>query len=189
MNDILPWILGAIVVLILAVVFYFISTYNGFVRMNNQVQEAFSTMDVYLVKRYDLIPNLVETVKGYASHESETLEAVVKARNIGLQAGNIDEKVENADAFSGVLSRLLAITENYPDLKANTNFMDLQKQLQMIEGEIANARKYYNGVVKLYNTKVESIPSNIVASVAKFKKHRMFEVKEEAQRENVKVSF
>ncbi|MGL5978417.1 MAG: LemA family protein [Erysipelotrichaceae bacterium] len=185
----MEWLWIIPVVLLVVLVAYGVGAYNSFIKLNNQVEEAFSTMDVYLLKRYDLIPNLVETVKGYASHEKETLEQVISARNKGLSGGSVDEKVANADAFSSVLGRLLAITESYPDLKANTNFMDLQKQLQFIEGEIANARKYYNAVVKNYNTKVQSIPSNIVANIAGFKKHKMFEVQEAAQRENVKVSF
>lgn len=176
------------VVVVIAIIWYF-TTYNAFVKLNNQVQEAFSTMDVYLMKRYDLIPNLVETVKGYATHEKETFENVTKARNQGLSAVSMDDKVASAGEFSNALSRLLAITENYPELKANTNFIDLQKQLQTMEGEIANARKYYNGVVRMYNTKVESIPSNLVASIGKFTKHRLFEVTNESQRENVQVRF
>lgn len=180
------WIFLIIVVVL---VVWGVATYNSFISWKNKVEEAFSTMDVYLKKRYDLIPNLVETVKGYAAHESETLEAVIQARNTAVNAATTAEKVEAENGLSGVLSRFFALSENYPDLKANTNFMNLQNQLKEMESEIANSRKYYNGVVKEYNTKCESVPSNIIASICNFKKQPMFEVTDEAQRENVKVSF
>lgn len=178
-------ILGVAIVLVI----WFVTSYNGFVSLRNKVEEAFSTMDVYLTKRYDLIPNLVETVKGYAKHESETLENVVSARNLAMNAHSMDEKIAQEQNLSGVLGRLLAITESYPDLKANANFIDLQNQLKDMEGEIANARKYYNGVVKAYNTRTETIPSNIIAALCGFKKKPLFVVKDETQRDNVKVSF
>lgn len=185
----MEYIVFTMIILIVALVIWYFTTYNGFVSLQNKIEEAFSTMDVYLQKRYDLIPNLVETVKGYAAFEKETLEGVTKARTLGLGAQTMDEKIESADVFSSALSRLLAVSEAYPDLKANANFMDLQKQLQSIESELVNARKYYNGVVRLYNTKVEKVPSNIVASIAKYKKHRLFEVSVESARENVQVRF
>lgn len=181
------WII--LLVIAAALVIWFVATYNGFVSLRNKVEEAFSTMDVYLVKRYDLIPNLVETVKGYATHEKETLEKVISARNLAMNAHSMDEKIAQEQNLSGFLGRLIAISESYPDLKANTNFMDLQRQLKDMEGEIANARKYYNGVVKAYNTKTESIPSNLIAMLCGFHQKPLFIVNDESQRENVKVSF
>lgn len=171
------------------VLLWFVSTYNGFIGLRNRVEEAFSTMDVYLKKRYDLIPNIVETVKGYASHERETLEAVISARSKAVNAQGVENKLQAEQGLTGALSKLMMLTENYPDLKANVNFMDLQEQLKTMEGEIANSRKYYNGVVKMFNTKVESIPSNIVAGICGFKRQPMFEITDETQRENVKVQF
>ena len=162
------WIILLVIIAVVAI--WFIGTYNGFIQLKNKVEEAFSTMDVYLVKRYDLIPNLVETVKGYAKHESETLENVIKARNAAVSATTPAQKIESENQLSGVLTKFMALSESYPELKANTNFIDLQNQLQTMEGEIANSRKYYNGVVKQFNTKVESIPSNIVAGLCKFEK-------------------
>jgi len=183
----MPWmILGGILAVL---VLWFVATYNGFVSGGNKVEEAFSTMDVYLQKRYDLIPNLVETVKGYAKHEKETLDAVVSARSAAHGASNIEDKLKAEGELTNALGRLLMITEAYPDLKANTNFLNLQNDLQGMEGEIASARKFYNAVVKDYNIKVESIPSNIIAGLFNFKKKPMFEIADESQRQNVKVEF
>lgn len=178
-------ILGVIVVLAL----FMISIYNSLVRLKNMVDEAFSTMDVYLKKRYDLIPNLVETVKGYAKHESETLEAVIAARNKAQSATSPEAQMAAEGDLSQVMGRLFALTESYPDLKANTNFMDLQKQLQTLETEIAQSRKYYNGTVRTFNTKIEVFPNNLLAGMFGFTKRTMFEVTNEVERENVKVSF
>lgn len=179
-------VIGGVVVLVL---FWFIGVYNTFVKLKNSIEEAFSTMDVYLKKRYDLIPNLVNTVKGYAKHESETFEKVIKARNSAMNAGNVEERLENENVISGALKSIFALAESYPELKANTNFLDLQNQLQRTEDEIANSRKYYNAVVKEYNTKRETIPSSIVASMFHFEKRPLFEVSEAAERENVTVEF
>ncbi len=181
------WIV--LLVILAVVVIWFIMAYNGFVSLRNKVEEAYSTMDVMLVKRYDLIPNLVETVKGYADFEKETLEKVVSARNLAMNAHSVDEKIACEQNLNSVLGRLLAISESYPDLKANASFIDLQRQLRDMEDEIANSRKYYNGVVKALNTRIESIPNNLVAMICGFKKMPLFIVKDEAQRENVKVSF
>ncbi|MEG0365010.1 MAG: LemA family protein [Erysipelotrichales bacterium] len=178
-------ILGVIVIIVL----FFIVSYNGFITLKNKVEEAFSTMDVYLVKRHDLIPNIVETVKGYAKHESQTLENVTAARNGAVNASDLDSKLAAENQLTQTIGKLFALSESYPDLKANTNFMDLQKQLQDIETEIAQSRKYYNAVVKEYNIKVESFPSNIIASIFKFGRKPLFEVTSEEQRENVKVEF
>lgn len=180
------WIaLGVVAVVVL----YAIAQYNGFVQLKNVVEEAFSTMDVYLKKRYDLIPNVVETVKGYASHEKETLEQVISARNKAVSATTPEAQLQAEGDLSKVMGRLFALTESYPDLKANTNFMDLQKQLQAIETEIAQSRKYYNGSVRQYNTKVETFPSNIIANVFNFTKKPLYEVTDALERENVKVQF
>lgn len=182
-----------IMVAILAVIaigaIWVISAYNGFIRLRNMVEEAFATMDVYLKKRYDLIPNLVETVKGYASHEKTTLENVVKARNMAADAKTIEGKIQGENMLQSTLRSLFAIAEAYPDLKANQNFLDLQTQLQRIEDEIANSRKYYNAIVKEFNTKTETFPSNIIAGIFNFTRKTMFEVNDEAERESVKVQF
>ncbi|HAR92261.1 MAG TPA: hypothetical protein DCR28_04145 [Eubacterium sp.] len=164
------------------------STYNGLIRKRNTCEEAFSTMDVYLKKRFDLIPNLVSTVKGYAKHESETLEKVIAARNSGATQ-TVEERMQDENQITGALRQIFALSENYPDLKANQNFLDLQGQLKSIEADIANSRKYYNGAVKEFNNACEQVPSNIVANMFHFERKPMFEVKEEAERENVKVEF
>jgi len=181
----IPIILGLIVIIGL----WLVLSRNSFVSIKNQVEEAFSTMDVYLKKRYDLIPNLVETVKGYATHESETFTKVTAARTAAMNSTSIDEKIANENALSGTLKSLFAVAEAYPQLQANTNFMDLQQQLKMLEDEIANSRKYYNAVVRTMNTKVESFPSNLVASMFGFKKQPFFEVGSAEERENVQVKF
>ena len=179
------YIIIAIVVLI---VIYAISLYNSFVRLNNKVKEAFSTMDVYLKKRWDMIPNLVETVKGYAKHEKETLEGVIKLRNGAYDAMSPEEKINANQELSRGITKIMALAEAYPDLKANTNFTDLSNQLTKVEEDIANSRKYYNAVVRRYNDKVEMFPSNLVANIFGFKLEKMFEIVEE-ERENVKVEF
>jgi LemA protein len=182
-----------ILIIILAVaamlLVWVIGAYNGFVRLRNMVEEAFSTMDVYLKKRYDLIPNLVETVKGYASHEKETLDSVIRARNFASSADNMEDKIKGETMLTGALRTLFAVAEAYPDLKANTNFLDLQSQLQRMEDEIANSRKYYNAVVKEFNTKIEMFPSNIIAGMFRFTRKPMFEVNDEAERQTVSVKF
>lgn len=175
------------VIAILAV--WVIGAYNGFVKLRNMVEEAFATMDVYLKKRYDLIPNLVETVKGYAAHESGTLEKVIQARNIASSASTIEDKIKGETMLAGALKSLFALAEAYPDLKANTNFLDLQGQLQRMEDEIANSRKYYNAIVKEFNIKIEMFPNNIIAGIFNFVRKPLFEVSEEAERQTVAVKF
>lgn len=177
--------IGIIVVLIII----FVVMYNGFIRLKNNCDEAFATMDVYLKKRYDLIPNLVETVKGYAAHEKETLERVVAARNMAQGASTPEEKAAGESMLQGTLKSLFAVAESYPDLKANQNFMDLQGQFKAVEEDIANSRKYYNAVVKQFNTKCEVFPSNLIAGIFHFEKKPMFEVEAQEERQNVKVSF
>lgn len=183
------WIGIAIGAVVLILIIWFIAAYNRFVRLKNTIEEAFSTMDVYLKKRYDLIPNLVETVKGYASHEKETLDRVISARNAAASARTVEDKVQGENALSGTLKSLFALAEAYPDLKANANFMQLQGELQRMEDEIASSRKYYNAVVKEYNIRCQSFPSSIVAGMFHFEKQPLFEVSSEAERENVKVQF
>ncbi len=185
-GTIIGIIIGIVVIL---GIIGFVGMYNGFVKLKNAVEEAFATMDVYLKKRYDLIPNLVETVKGYAVHEAGTLEKVVQARNMAAGANTVEEKLQGENMLHSTLKSLFAIAEAYPDLKANTGFLDLQAQLNRLEEDIANARKYYNAVVKEYNIKTESFPSNIVAGMFGFKRKPMFEVKDQVERETVKVQF
>ena len=179
------YIIVAITVLILI---YFGLTYNSLVKLNNTVKEAFSTMDVYLKKRWDLIPNIVETVKGYAKHEKSTLSDVIKLRNGAYDNMSSDEKIKANQQLSKGITKIMALAEQYPDLKANENFKDLSTQLTKIEDEIANSRKYYNGTVREFNDKVQMFPSNIVAKIFGYKAKIMFEATEE-ERKNVKVSF
>ena len=169
---------------------WFMGTYNSLVRLYNAVKEAFSGMDIYLKKRFDLIPNLVETVKGYAAHESGTLEKIILARQGIQKAGdNMDERLASENQLTTALRGLNVVVEQYPNLKADTQFLDLQRQLAQIENDIAQARKYYNGTVRAYNTKVESFPTMIVANISGKKAATYFEVSDEAERQNVQVKF
>ncbi len=179
------------VLLIIGIVIWYIKTRNAFVRLKNKVEEAWATIDVFLKKRYDLIPNLVATVKGYAKHESETLKAVVEARSLAMNASG-DAKLQAEKNLSSSLRTLFtAVSESYPQLQANSNFRDLQAQLQKIETELESSRRYYNGVVKTFNTKLEVFPSNIVANGMgeEYKKRAYFELDSAAERQNVKVEF
>ena len=181
-----------LVVLAIAVAVWWVSTRNDFVRLKNKAEEGMATIDVYLKKRYDLIPNLVETVKGYAKHESETLEKVVAARNIAANAKTVEEKAAAASNLTSSLRTFFnAVSESYPQLQANTNFLDLQNQLKSIEGELEGARRYYNGIVKTFNTKLEIFPASIVGSRMgeDYKKKAYFELDSAEERKNVKVSF
>ena len=162
---------------------YIISTYNRLVSNKNSLDESFSTMDVYLKKRWDLIPNLVETVKGYAKHEKDLFKEVTELRSKSYQDLSIDEKNEINKKLTTTLNKLIAVAENYPELKANENFLDLSHELKNTEQDIANARKYYNANVRVYNNQVMIFPSNIIAKIFKFEKASMFE------RQNVKVEF
>ncbi len=183
------WIVIAVIALVALLVIWFISSYNGFVKRKNGVEEAFSTMDVYMKKRFDMIPNLVETVKGYAKHESETLEKVIAARNQIANGTSTADRLKGENALSGTLKSLFALAESYPDLKANSNFTALQNQLTSIEGEIAMSRKYYNACVKEFNTKTQTFPSVIIANMFGFQRFTMFEVDAPEERKNVKVQF
>ena len=182
-------ILGAVLLLIIITAIWFVATYNAFIKLRNNVEEGFSTMDVYMKKRYDLIPNLVETVKGYATHEKDTLQKVIEARNMAMNSTSPQDQIKNDSALSGTLKSLFAVAESYPQLQANQNFLDLQNQLQVLEGEIASSRKYYNGVVKVYENKREVFPSNIVAKMFKFEEKSFYEVENSEERKNVKVKF
>ena len=187
-------IVVGVVVLIaaIAIIGWWIGTRNDFVRLKNRVEEGMSTIDVYLKKRFDLIPNLVETVKGYAKHESETLEKVVAARNLSMGAKTVEEKMAAANNLTSSLRTMFtAVAESYPDLRANTNFLDLQNQLKAIEGDLEGARRYYNGVVKTFNTKLELFPANIVGKGMgeDYTKKPYFELDSAEERKNVKVSF
>lgn len=182
------WAIVCIVIVVL-VILWVITGYNRFIRMRNKVEEAFATMDVYLKKRYDLIPNLVETIKGYTKHESETLEKVVSARNMAVQAQGIDEKISSEKQFQTMLGPLYAIGEAYPDLKADIHYSDLMRQLQEVEAEIANSRKYYNAVTMNFNNAVEMFPGNLLAGIFHFTRKPLYEIDDTAQRENVKVQF
>ncbi len=183
-------IVALVIILVIAIVAWWIKTANALVRLNNKAEEAWATIDVFLKKRYDLIPNLVETVKGYAKHESETLTNVVAARNAAGAAKTPEEKMQAANALNSSLKVLLnAVQEAYPELKADANFRDLQEQLKSLEGELESARRYYNGVVKSFNNMIQVFPSSIVANKKGYEKKKYFELDSEEERKNVKVSF
>ena len=178
----------AIVVIIVLVLLYLVSVRNQLVRLRNKVKNQFSQIDVQLKKRFDLIPNLVETVKGYAKHEKGTLEDVVKARNTYLSATTPEEQMAADGELTKTLNKLFALSESYPELKANENFMNLQGQLSEIEEKISYSRQFYNDAVMTYNNKIEMFPSNIVAGMFNFKEEKLYEAAE-TERENVKVEF
>jgi len=180
-------LLGVIVILALI----FIGTYNSLVGLRNQVKNAWAQIDVQLKRRYDLIPNLVETVKGYKNFERETLEAVVKARNTAVQASSAgaEERGKAEGELSGALSRLMVVVERYPELKANQNFLALQEELSSTENKISFSRQYYNDNVLRYNIQPQMFPSNIVANMTGFKAGEFFQVTSEAEKNPVKVSF
>jgi len=181
-------IIAALLVILLVV--WFISTMNKLTRANLTVEEAFSGMDIFLKKRYDLIPNVVATVKGYAAHEQETLEGVIAARNQAVSAPAGSKQAAAAEKnFEGAISRLFAIAESYPNLKADAQFLDLQRQLSSLEDDIAQSRKYFSGAVKKYNELVQMFPSSIVAGICGRKTRAFYEVSSEEQRENVTVDF
>ena len=183
-------IIAAVLLGLLALLaFYAIAIYNKLVKLKNLVAEAWSGIDVQLKKRYDLIPNLVETVKGYAAHEKETLENVTKARTAAQQATTVEGQQVAEKNLNTALMNLIAVAERYPDLKANTNFLELQATLQTVEGDIEKARRYYNGNVREQNTLIESFPSNIVANLFGFVKSVFFELDNPAETQNPQVKF
>ena len=178
-------VLGVVVVLILIL----IGLYNSLVSKRINCQEAWSQIDVQLKRRYDLIPNLVETVKGYAAHEKETLERVIQARNAAIAAGTVKEQGQAENFLSGALRQLFALSESYPDLKANENFARLQEELTSTENRIAFSRQHYNDSTAVYNTARQKFPSNIVANMFNFQEREFFELEDPAAREVPKVQF
>ena len=185
-------IVAAVVLLVIIVVVWWINTRNKFVTLKNKVEEAWASIDVYLKKRFDLIPNLVETVKGFAKHETETLEKVIAARNIAAGAKTPEEKMSAAANLTGSLKTFFnVVSESYPELKANANFLDLQNQLKQLESNLENARLYYNGQVKTFNTAIELFPGNLVVKGMgeDYKKRPYYEIENAEERQNVKVSF
>ncbi len=180
-------IIGIVAILLIMMV----STYNGLVRLRNRVKNAWAQIDVQLKRRHDLIPNLVETAKGYMKHERGTFEAVTKARNLAQQAvgTGVGAQSKAEAGLSGALSRLLLVVENYPDLKANQNFLALQEELTSTENKIGFSRQYYNDTVLRYNNKTQMFPSNVMAGMMGFKASEFFEVEAAAEREAPKVSF
>ncbi|MFH2053534.1 MAG: LemA family protein [bacterium] len=178
-------VLGLIVLLVA----WGVGIYNSLVGLRNRVKEAWAQVDVQLKRRFDLIPNLMETVKGYMSHERETLEAVTQARAAVGGAGSIPERIQAEGGLTAALGRLFAVSESYPDLKASQNFMALQEELTSTENKIGFARQFYNETVMNMNNKVQMFPGNIVAGMFNFKNEAFFEVTEEAQREAPKVKF
>ncbi|MDD4409147.1 MAG: LemA family protein [Candidatus Pacebacteria bacterium] len=181
-------ILYIILIIIAVVAVGLIAMYNSLVVLRNRVKEAWSDIDVQLKRRYDLIPNLVSTVKGYAGHESETFEKVTQARNMAMAAVDPEKKGEAENILSGTLKSLFAVAESYPELKASQNFIELQKELSDTENKIQAARRFYNGNVLEFNNKVEVFPNNLIASMFGFIKEKFFEIAE-AEKENVKVDF
>ena len=179
----------ALVIIIAIVVLYGVTVYNKLVRFRTLVEEAWSGINVQLKKRHDLIPNLMETVRGYALHERETFESVTLARNSAIQAQSVKTQEVAENQLSGALSRLLAISERYPDLKANQNFLNLQQQLSTIEDDIEKSRRYYNGAVRQKNIAIDTFPSNMVANMFGFEKSPFFELESEAEKAVPQIKF
>lgn len=182
-------ILYILIALVVLTLLWFIATYNSLIRLRNQTDEAWSDIDVQLKRRYDLIPNLVETVKGYATHERELFEKVTAARAAAMGAQNMADKTKTENMLSETLKSLFAVAENYPNLKANENFAKLQDELSDTENKIQASRRFYNGNVRDFNTKLQSFPVNLIAGMFNFKAKEFFELEQEAAKEPVKVSF
>lgn len=177
------------VIVVAIAAMYAVSIYNGLVRLRNQVKNAWSQIDVQLKRRHDLIPNLIETVKGYMTHERETLETITRARSAAVDASSVADKSKAESELSGALQRFNLVVENYPDLKANQNFLALQEELTSTENKISFARQNYNDQVLFYNNKIEMFPSNILAGMFNFTKEEFFEIKVPGERETPKVQF
>ena len=177
-------IVGIIVILLI----YILITYNSFINSRNLVKEAFSTMDIYLKKRWDLIPNLIEVVKGYSKYENETLTKITSLRSSSYDELTMDNKININEELSKCLSNIFAVSENYPELKANELYANLSNNLISIEDEIANSRKYYNGTVRNFNNKIQMFPNNILAKLFRFKEFKMFEANAE-EKNNVGVNL
>lgn len=181
--------IGLILLIILVVVaLWVVGVYNGLITLKNRVDEAWSDIDVQLKRRYDLIPNLINTVKGYATHEKEVFEKVTQARTMAMNAGTTEEKAGAENMLSGALKSLFAVSEAYPDLKANQNFLELQRELTDTEDKIQASRRFYNGNVRDFNIKIELFPNNFIAGMLNFAKREFFEAAE-GEKENVKVEF
>jgi LemA protein len=184
--------MGPLIVIILiigAVIAFVVGLYNSLVRLRQQVKNAWSQIDVQLKRRYDLIPNLVETVKGYASHEKETLERVIQARNAAVSAQGVEQQAQAENMLTGALRQIFALSESYPDLKANQNFLALQEELATTENRISFARQHYNDSTATYNTKVQSFPANIIAGMFNFVVEQYFEIEDAAERVAPQVQF
>lgn len=182
-------VLIVLLVIIVFAVLMFISMYNSLIRLRNQVKNAWSQIDVQLKRRHDLIPNLIETVKGYMTHERETLQNITNARSQAMNAGSVQDKAKAEGELSGAMSKFFLVVENYPDLKANQNFLALQEELTSTENKISFARQSYNDQVLFYNNKIQIFPSNILAGMFNFVQEPFFQVEDKAEREVPKVSF
>ncbi|HVX28546.1 MAG TPA: LemA family protein [Parafilimonas sp.] len=182
------WIVLAVIVVL---ILWIVGTYNGLVKAKVKIDNSWSDINVYLKKRFDLIPNLVNTVKGYAAHESQTFEKVVQARNAAaaVPPGDVQASAQANQVLGGALRNLFAVAEGYPELKANQNFLELQQALQNIEGDLGNARRYYNATVRDYNTSIQQFPGVIIANMAGFKPREFFELENQAEAGNVEVKF
>ena len=182
------WIILGIIALF---IIWIVSMYNGFVKARMKIDNSWSDISVFLKKRFDLIPNLVNTVKGYAAHESQTLERVIQARNAAasVPSGDVQAAAQANQALNGALRSLFAVAEAYPDLKANQNFLELQQALQNIEGDLGNARRYYNATVRDYNTSIQQFPGVILANMTGFKPREFFELEDKAEAKNIEVKF
>lgn len=180
--------LYVILIIFVAIIIYVLVLYNSFIKLDNKVEEAFSIMDVYLKKRWDLIPNLVETVKSYSKHEKETLSKVIDLRNNTYDDLSNNEKIRKNEVLSNSINKIIALAESYPDLKASSNYKDLSDKLTKVNDEIANSRKYYNGCVRIYNNKVEMFPNNIFAKLFGYKSKLMFEASDE-EKKNINVKL
>ncbi len=188
-EDLIMTIFLIILAIVVVIALFIIGVYNGLVKARQKVRNAWSQIEVQLQRRFDLIPNLVETVKGYMTHEKEVLEKVTELRSSWANASSVKEKAELDNALSSALKTIMAVSENYPDLKANQNFSELQNSLTETENKISFARQFYNDTAMMYNTKVEVFPDNIVASLFHFKPESLFTVDSEEARKNVKVDF
>lgn len=184
--DIFIW---TVIILIIIIIFWLIAVYNGLIRSKNRVAEGWSDIEVQLKRRYNLIPNLVETVKGYARHEDKVLNDVTQARNMAINAKDAKGKAEAENVLSGALKSLFAVSENYPELKANKNFAKLQDELTDTENKIQASRRFYNGLVRDFNTKLEVFPTNLIAKKLGFKKSDFFELKDASAKEPISVKF
>jgi len=181
------WIIVLVVLVIL--VFWIVGMYNGLVRLRNQVKNAWSQIDVQLKRRHDLIPNLVETAKGYMKHERETLEAITNARSQAVQAQGVANQAKAEGELNNAISRFMLVVENYPDLKASQNFLSLQEELASTENKVSFSRQFYNDQVLGFNTRIESVPTNIIAGMFNFKQAEFFEIETPAERQAPKVQF